>query len=141
MGFWRRRNYGQFRDSWNKGIVRSLRQREAVQEILEELPEVLVRGTVAERVPMSDGRNLLVHNVSLCENDETCCIHKPSDHPMVNFPQLWREDVGLMERICPHGIGHPDPDDLTFKKRQYGSRYESMSFQYHGCDGCCAGSY
>jgi hypothetical protein len=43
---------------------------------------------------------------------------------MKEWPQNWREDRGIMERICPHGIGHPDPDDPTTDK-------------IHGCDGCC----
>jgi hypothetical protein len=34
-----------------------------------------------------------------------------------------------MERICPHGIGHPDPDDPAFKNPIEG---------VHGCDGCCS---
>jgi len=47
---------------------------------------------------------------------------------MADWPQNWRGDRGLMERVCPHGIGHPDPDD--FKSND---KYESV----HGCDGCC----
>jgi hypothetical protein len=30
-----------------------------------------------------------------------------------------------MERICPHGVGHPDPDDVF------------ATDTVHGCDGCC----
>jgi len=29
-----------------------------------------------------------------------------------------------MERECPDGIGHPDPDEINPNKM-------------HGCDGCC----
>lgn len=35
-----------------------------------------------------------------------------------------------MERICGHGIGHLDPDELKGPVRD---AYE----QGHGCDGCC----
>ena len=42
---------------------------------------------------------------------EICCIHNRTDHCMRNFAQHWRSDRGIMERICPHGVGHPDPDD------------------------------
>lgn len=69
-----------------------------------------------------------VHNPDQCLG-EWCCIHNPSDHHMDEWPQNWRQDRRIMERICPHGIGHPDPDDP--KTREY---YESI----HGCDGCCA---
>ena len=59
---------------------------------------------------------------------EWCCIHNPSPHHMVYWPQNWRADRRIMERVCPHGIGHPDPDDP--KTSDY---YEGI----HGCDGCC----
>ncbi len=64
-----------------------------------------------------------------------CCIHAPSNHVMKAFRMLWRTDRGLMERICPHGIGHPDPDHIAFMKRtrENYSDYETV----HGCDGCC----
>jgi len=66
---------------------------------------------------------LEVHDRDKCAG-EFCCIHNPSDHHMKNWPQLWRDDRKMMERTCPHGIGHPDPDDRS-------------SFRDHGCDGCC----
>jgi hypothetical protein len=43
---------------------------------------------------------------------------------MRRWPQNWRGDRYLIERICPHGVGHPDPDDLN-------------PDTVHGCDGCC----
>lgn len=63
------------------------------------------------------------HPPSRCEGRH-CCIHNPSDHHMRNWPLHWRSDIRLMERICPHGVGHPDPDDL-------------QNNHIHGCDGCC----
>jgi hypothetical protein len=46
-----------------------------------------------------------------------------------------------MERMCPHGVGHPDPDDpklMNLNSTEHNSSY----FEYiHGCDGCCAGAY
>jgi hypothetical protein len=47
---------------------------------------------------------------------EYCCIHNPSNHSMRAFPMNYRPDRGIMERICPCGIGHPDPDDPTENK-------------------------
>ncbi len=44
---------------------------------------------------------------------------------MREWPQNYRSDLNMMERICPHGVGHPDPDDI------YGV------YDGHGCDGCC----
>lgn len=70
-----------------------------------------------------------IHSVSGCLG-RPCTIHHPSNHVMRDFPTHWREDRGIMERICPHGVGHPDPD----------MPYEGTdSVWVHGCDGCCAG--
>lgn len=64
-----------------------------------------------------------VHPQDACAG-RPCCVHNPSDHHMRSWPQHWRGDRGLMERICPHGVGHPDPDDIN-------------PDDVHGCDGCC----
>lgn len=79
---------------------------------------------------------LRTHPESLCADDPTCCIHKPSDHPLKNAKMNWRDDRGLMERICRHGIGHPDPDDIAHKRRTRGEKYAG-AMAVHGCDGCC----
>lgn len=76
----------------------------------------------------SDEVLTFVHAEDACMGDH-CTIHNMSDHSMRSFPQHWRADRGIMERICPHGIGHPDPDD--YRVNQY--EYERV----HGCDGCC----
>lgn len=65
-----------------------------------------------------------------------CAIHAPTDHSMRTFPNHWRDDRRMMERICPHGVGHPDPDHIRFVARTRGeeaARVEGV----HGCDGCC----
>lgn len=64
-----------------------------------------------------------------------CSIHNPTD-PRDDWPQLWRGDRYLMERICPHGVGHPDKDHLSFIKRTYGEE-RAAADSVHGCDGCC----
>lgn len=79
-----------------------------------------------------------VHDPALCEGGP-CTIHHPSEHHMVTWPQNWRGDqvvMGIlipgrkiMERLCPHGIGHPDPDDIRIVNREDPG--------VHGCDGCC----
>ena len=51
-----------------------------------------------------------VHHPSQCEG-RPCPIHNMTDHPMRSFPQHWRGDRGIIERICPHGVGIPDPDN------------------------------
>lgn len=71
-----------------------------------------------------------VHRWKL-ECREGCAIHAPSQHCMRDLPQLMREST-LIERICTHGIGHPDPDSMRY--------FESVGLSalgVHGCDGCC----
>ncbi len=74
-------------------------------------------------------------HTSHCD-EQSCVIHSPSDHSMREFPTSWRGDRYLMERICPHGVGHPDPDDQSYKKRTM-SPEDAHADSIHGCDGCC----
>lgn len=81
-----------------------------------------------------------VHPASACVDDPTCCIHNPSQHPLRHRPLNWRADRGLMERICEHGIGHPDPDDLAHKRRiMTPAQFAAGAWDVHGCDLCCKG--
>lgn len=63
-----------------------------------------------------------VHDRDACRGPH-CVIHNPSDHHMRDWPLNWRADRQLMERTCPHGVGHPDPDTL--------------GDGIHACDMCC----
>lgn len=88
-------------------------------------------------VLLAGGETLVnVHSMSVCQGrvPRPCPIHFVTDHSMRHFPQHFRTDNGLMERTCPHGIGHPDPDALPFFKER---GIQGMSV--HGCDGCCTG--
>ena len=86
------------------------------------------------------GQKVWVHDADTCTG--YCCIHNPSDHHMKDWKTHWRQDRGMMERICPHGIGHPDPDDVAFKKT-VAIKYKRDSYDkgIHGCDGCCTGDH
>lgn len=75
-----------------------------------------------EKYTTGTGQKIYVHSASTCLG--ACVIHRPSHHLMRDFPTHWRFDRRIMERICPHGVGHPDPDDMS-------------SNTVHGCDGCC----
>lgn len=72
-----------------------------------------------------------VHKLVQCRG-RACVIHAPSDHHMRSWPLTWRDDKGVMERQCPHGIGHPDPDDAAYLMSQ-----GRGGAAIHGCDGCC----
>ena len=68
------------------------------------------------------------HEASVCDMD-FCTLHNRSDHKMRSFPQHWRADRGIMERICEHGVGHPDPDEYRIRV--------GLDDGTHGCDFCC----
>lgn len=73
-----------------------------------------------------------IHPESACEG-RGCAIHNhPSDHLLNNSPLNWREDRGILERICLHGVGHPDFDSALYLE-SIGKGYENA----HGCCGCC----
>jgi hypothetical protein len=77
-----------------------------------------------------------VHPRERCEG-RPCVIHAPSDHSMRAFPTHFRHGGALdikpphMERVCAHGVGHPDPDDAAFWLSV------GQDVGVHGCDGCC----
>lgn len=75
---------------------------------------------------------LQVHDKANCTG-EFCVIHNPSDHPLRDAPLNWRADryPPFFERICECGVGHPDPDSITWLK---------VSGKGHGADihGCCS---
>jgi hypothetical protein len=99
---------------------------------LLEMEEVTLNATEPEFGEQQGKVILRVHNRKLCEG-RNCCIHNPSDHHMVNWEMNWRSDRRIMERICPHGVGHPDPDDAAFRVTI------GDTDTIHGCDGCCIG--
>jgi hypothetical protein len=80
-----------------------------------------------------------IHDEKECSalwSDQHCPFDKPSDHKMVSWPMSIRLDsmsAGLVERICEHGVGHPDPDSAAYMN----ALYQQISFGLHGCDGCC----
>jgi hypothetical protein len=83
-----------------------------------------------DRVQLENSEAYIYGHPSYACAREYCTLHNRSDHSMRSFPQHWRSDRAIMERICPHGVGHPDPDEKKLTK----SKYEGI----HGCDGCCA---
>jgi hypothetical protein len=67
---------------------------------------------------------------------EFCSVHNPSDHPLRDAPYNWRSDRSMLERICDHGVGHPDPDDVAHHLRV--TPEDADWYPVHGCDGCCS---
>lgn len=82
-------------------------------------------------VGMHTGPPLVVHDDSRCRG-RNCCIHNPSPHPLGRHPMYWRGIWVGMDRICDHGLAHPDPDD-----RRYRYSVGLPLHVEHECDGCC----
>lgn len=91
---------------------------------------------VSELYVTGTGQQIEVHERKQDCLDYGCCIHNPSKCAKKIGVTHWREDRMLMERICEHGVGHPDPDGIAFRKRWWGYDYDP-SGEVHGCDGCC----
>jgi hypothetical protein len=102
---------------------------------------------VAWRVIASDGqqellqpvgqlelRGLKVHSGQMCVGP-TCALHAPSNHHMITWPLRWDTEEFIFRRECPHGIGHPDPDELAWRHRF--DRPLAPGVVEYGCDGCC----
>ena len=110
-------------------IERIRRQRNAITEI--RWGQVQQDPPLPDDVIEVDGELLSqVHLPSACEG-RGCVIHHPSEHHMVSFKRHWRQDRGIFERICPHGVGHDDPDDLAYRR--------SVGREASGIHGCCSG--
>ncbi len=86
-------------------------------------PQLLDTDAWGEKWQLIGGQKLWTHGKVQCKG-QTCTIHNYSEHHMRAWPQNYRFDRGIMERVCEHGVGHPDPDDLS-------------KDTLHGCDGCC----
>lgn len=74
------------------------------------------------------GQHLKVHPRGKCQG-EHCPMHNPSPEAESIGRTHWRYDRQIMERICEHGVGHPDPDDFKI--------LNGSDSGIHGCDGCC----
>ena len=42
---------------------------------------------------------------------------------------------GLLEHVCEHGVGHPDPESAKKVAEKYG--HPADIWMTHGCCGCC----
>jgi hypothetical protein len=77
------------------------------------------------------GQKVRVHDIAVCSavqrNRGSCVIHKRKDTHMKDWPTHWRtRSGGFFEVLCPHGIGHPAPEETR------------TGVGIHGCDGCCS---
>ena len=118
-----------YSEKWLREFFAGLLARSVAQSItlpvknVEEPPNAF-----ADHVIFRNGAVLSVHPRSACE--PPCAVHAPSDHALRDAPLQWRADRQLFERVCEHGVGHPDPDDIRYRRV---TRDDAA-----GVHGCCA---
>lgn len=112
-----------------------------------DIGDVTMR-TAAEQEFFNERAGWRWHSRDICRRTRTralaenialnhCVIHNPSDHNMRTWPMHLRE-TNLIERLCPHGIGHPDPDSARAMDFITWNRVDHpYGYDQHGCDGCC----
>jgi hypothetical protein len=76
-----------------------------------------------------------VHDERGCEGDH-CVVHNPSPHPLSTWSLWWQQDRKMFERICQHGVGHPDPDQYAYWAETLPPLELRAKF-VHDCCGCC----
>lgn len=99
----------------------------------------VIRNLTVLHTPNVWPKGLKTHGPEACSGQSRNCIfHNPSNHHMLAWDINVRLDRfgALAERICPHGIGHPDPDSLAYVESLH--TRENRGYEgIHGCDGCC----
>jgi hypothetical protein len=74
---------------------------------------------------------ITIHPPSKCLGYH-CPWHNPSAHHMVGWTRVIRTDRdNLIERVCHHGVGHPDPDSVSWLGRR------GVKIVHERCCGCC----
>lgn len=103
----------------------------ATMEAVQELMRTGLLGALVSEMNLPPGpEDGSYHPASACKGHH-CPFHDPSDHHMKDWPKVIRSSA-LTERICSHGVGHPDPDSLAFFEA-----HGIEGYGVHGCDGCC----
>lgn len=73
-----------------------------------------------------------VHSQMACAYRH-CAIHgTASIHPLSMEPLIWDDDYQTVQRLCAHGIKHPDKDNVDYFEEIGGFPYV-----HNQCDGCC----
>lgn len=110
-----------FQGDWHEDKL----EEEILNEEMSSLHDVWTDG---------NGGKWYVHKRNIDCHVDGCAIHNPSYHPLSGAKQIIRTDkYMLVEDICKHGVGHPNPDSASFLSKKLGG----TSIWVHGCDGCC----
>lgn len=94
-------------------------------------------GPRGEVTCLESGQILKHHTKYMCTGE--CCLHGTSPYDFCKKPRLWRSDRGIIEHLCPHGIGHPCAAGLAHANAMAALGRGYGGDDVHGCDGCCTG--
>lgn len=91
-----------------------------------------------ERSLLESGQLLTHHDSEECSG--SCCLHGSSVYASCKLPRSWRPDLGIIEHVCIHGVGHPCHAALDYMKATR-SCPDFSGMGVHGCcgRGCCGG--
>lgn len=111
-----------FQGDWHEDRL----EEEILNEEMSSLHDVWTDG---------NGAKWYVHKRNIDCDIDGCVIHNPSYHPLSDSKQIIRTDkYMLVEDICSHGVGHPNPDSASFISKKITG---DNAIWVHGCDGCC----
>jgi hypothetical protein len=99
--------------------------------LLPGVPEDDIWGPPQEETLLESGQKLKHHVKAYCSGN--CCLHGTSTYVSCKAPRQWRSDRGIIEHVCPHGVGHPCRAGLEYATI-VGKHHDDG---VHGCDGCC----
>ena len=69
------------------------------------------------------------------ENIKEAIKPKKTKFKLAETRTVVRRESGLLEYICPHGVGHPLFASATKVAKKH--KHNLSSWLTHGCDGCC----
>ena len=109
----------------------------AADDVPDPCPEVrrmahaygIVQRTRQRYIQLDPAGRLTVRGHHVADCPDPCPIHRPTSHHMVTWPPIRRAGADYIERVCPHDLPHPDPDDHHIRAAYQQPR--------HACDGCC----
>jgi len=109
-----------------------------VEKLIESIPKAR-KEQERDRIFLEWSENIFLvntHSKERCRG-ENCTIHNRSENALRGWPQHYRSDRGIMERISPWGVGCPDLDDPCHKS-EYGATHGCVVNPFIGWGGVCS---
>jgi len=119
---------------WDCREHKGLKETPPIKKLSKDQNKLLeeVIASASDTFTDSTGLKIQTHHSRDCKG-ENCSIHNPSSHKLDKARQVWDDENKLMQRVCEHGLKHPDFDDVKFNK----DAKSNANYGKHNCDGCC----